>query len=388
MVHLVLRGLFIVMATAVAGLYAARTFTTSATGFIGTLGVAVAIALLLILADVLTPRKKLSEVSGVFLGLIVGMLAAYALSFLVDFVHTMFPEIGADLVEGIQVFIGVICVFGAISLILQTKDDFRFVIPYVEFTKQIRGTRPMILDSSAIIDGRFLDAAETNIIAGQVLIPRFVINELQTIADASDKLKRTRGRRGLDIVAKLQSDPKIDVSILEADAEGVGVDQKLVSLAAEMNGRLVTTDFNLAKVAEVRGVEVVNINALAEAMRPVVLPGEALRVEIIKPGESASQGVGYLEDGTMVVVENARHRMGQSVDLTVTSTLQTNAGRMIFGKVAEQDRATAGTTAGRPTGTGSDAAGTETPSPATNTSTHDTGNTGRATPKRRSGQRA
>lgn len=372
MVHLVLRGLFIVMATAVAGLYAARTFTTSATGFIGAIGLALAVALLLIVADVMTPRKKLSAVSGVFLGLIVGMLAAFALSFLVDFVHTMFPEIGADLVEGIKVFIGVICVFGAISLILQTKDDFRFVIPYVEFTKQIRGTRPMILDSSAIIDGRILDAAETHILAGQVLIPRFVINELQTIADASDKLKRTRGRRGLDIVAKLQENPNLDVSILEEDAEGVGVDQKLVSLAGEMNGRLVTTDYNLAKVSAVRGVEVVNMNALAEAMRPVVLPGESLQVKVIKPGESAGQGVGYLEDGTMVVVENARSHMGRSVDLTVTSTLQTNAGRMIFGKVSESDEAT---------GPESES-GTKTTGPA------DHGSTGRATAKRRTGQRS
>ncbi len=337
MVAMILRGLFILTTAAVAGIYAARTFDASLAGFLTTLFVAIGIALMIILIDVLTPRKKLSAISGLFLGLIVGMLATYALSFLVGFVHLMFPNIPDQLIEGTIVFIGVICVFGATSLIIQTKDDFRFVIPYVEFAKQIRGTRPMVLDSSAIIDGRILDVADTRILQGLVIVPRFVLNEMQTIADSNDKIKRARGRRGLDIVAKLQNHPQVDVVIEDAEGEGATVDQKLVSLSDDLHARLMTTDYNLNKVAELRGVDVININDLAGAMRPVVLPGEELSVQIIKPGESSGQGVGYMDDGTMVVVEQGREYIGQTIPLIVTSMLQTSAGRMIFGRVGDSE---------------------------------------------------
>jgi len=338
MVQFLLRGLFLVMIAAVAALYAVRTFTAVGDEYkiLATVIVAMAIGGVLITIDVVTPKKKLSAISGVFLGLIVGMLAAVALSFLVDYVAVVFEEaVPTVLVEGMKIFVGVICVFAAISLVLQTKDDFRFVIPYVEFAKQIRGPRPMILDTSAIIDGRILDIADTQILTGLVIVPRFVLNEMQTIADSSDKLKRTRGRRGLDILTKLQAHPMLEVSLEDADASGNTVDQKLVSLTQEMNGRLVTTDFNLAKIAEVRGVDVINMNTLAEAMRPVVLPGETMTVRLIKPGESPGQGVGYLDDGTMVVVERGRAMINEQVDVAVTSVLQTSAGRMIFGRPAD-----------------------------------------------------
>lgn len=346
MIQFVLRGIFIVMAAAVGALYAAQTFTTSLTGFIVTIVAAIAVSLIIIVADLLTPNKRLSAISGLFLGLIVGMLATFALSYLVDYVHFVAQDLVeepeslaalATLFQGLKVLIGLVCVFVSTSLILQTKDDFRFVIPYVEFAKQIRGTRPMLLDTSAIIDGRILDIAQTQIMAGLMIVPRFVLNELQTIADSSDKLKRARGRRGLDILTKLQNSPLVDVSIEGTDAQGATVDQKLVSLAQDMHARLMTTDFNLSKIAEVRGVDVININSLAEAMRPVVLPGEQMNVLIIKAGESPGQGVGYLEDGTMVVVEQARDQVGQSIRLTVTSVLQTAAGRMIFGRQAGRD---------------------------------------------------
>ncbi len=338
MVEFILRGMFLVTAAAVAALFAVRTFVQPGEeGHIfATIGAALLVAAGLVLLDIATPKKKLSAVAGMFLGLIVGMLATYALSFLVAYVVVLFPMIPNELVTGLTVFIGVICVFGSISLILQTKDDFRFVIPYVEFAKQIRGNRPMLLDSSAIIDGRILDVADTHLLQGQLVVPRFVVNELQTIADSSDKIKRARGRRGLDIVAKLQNHAQVDLSIEDADAEGASVDQKLVALADNMHALLVTTDYNLAKVAQLRGVDVVNFNDLAEAMRPVVLPGETMGVQIIKPGEGQGQGVGYLEDGTMVVVEQAADRLGDSVTLRVTSVLQTSAGRMVFGRLDGQ----------------------------------------------------
>ena len=319
MLLLLLRIAFILMSAMVVALYTAPkvaegtvTYTEATVAVLGTM----LVTGLIVLFDLLTPRKKLSAISGLFLGLITGMLAAYALSFVVDFISVLFPgDISSPLLTGTKVFIGVICVFVSITLIIQTKDDFRFVLPYVEFAKQIRGTRPMVVDTSAIIDGRILDIADTQILQGLLIVPRFVLNEMQTIADSADKLKRARGRRGLDIVTKLQRLATVDVAIEDADAEGATVDQKLMSLAQDLHGRLITTDFNLTKVAELRGVDVININRLAEALRPVVLPGELMSVKIVKPGESPSQGVGYLEDGTMVRGYVPAERLIQALEL-------------------------------------------------------------------------
>ncbi|MEX2543556.1 MAG: PIN domain-containing protein, partial [Phycisphaeraceae bacterium] len=216
---------------------------------------------------------------------------------------------------------------------LQTKDDFRFVIPYVEFAKEIRGSRPTIVDTSVIVDGRILDIIATGVMQGTLIVPKFVLNELQTIADSGEKLRRARGRRGLEILGKLQETHIVDVSIHEAEhVEGVGVDQKLIALAQQLQGRVMTNDYNLNKIARLRGVDVINLNDLAKALRPVVLPGEHMTVRLVKPGENPAQGVGYLEDGTMVVVEDGRDHLGREVRLVVTSTLQTSAGRMIFGR--------------------------------------------------------
>jgi uncharacterized protein YacL len=223
------------------------------------------------------------------------------------------------------------------SLVLQTKDDFRFVIPYVEFAKQIRGNRPILLDTSVIIDGRILELMDTKIFQGGLVVPKFVLNELQTVADSADKLRRARGRRGLDILQKIRERKDADVAIDESEVEGAGVDQKLVALAQQINARLMTNDFNLNKTATLRGVDVINLNDLAKAMRPVVLPGETMHVKIVKTGEGPGQGVGYLDDGTMVVVENARQSQGHDVELIVTSTLQTSAGKMIFGRFKSND---------------------------------------------------
>ena len=198
-----------------------------------------------------------------------------------------------------------ICYF-TISIVMRTKDDFRFVIPYVEFAKQTKGSRPLVLDTSAIVDGRIADLCESRLFDAPVVVPRFVLNELQLIADSADKLKRNRGRRGLDVLKKMQASPTIDVEIDETTAaeieEAKGVDQKLLLFTKIHNGRLATTDYNLTKVAQVRGVDVVNINDLANSLKVVALPGETMRVRIVKPGEEADQGIGYLDDGTMIVV--------------------------------------------------------------------------------------
>jgi len=196
----------------------------------------------------------------------------------------------------------------------------------------------MLLDTSVLIDGRLVEIVNAGAMQGGLIVPKFVINELQQIADSSEKLRRARGRRGLEMLQKLQNSPMTELVIDETDDEEIGsVDQKLIVHARRRQAKIVTNDTNLTKVANVRGIEAININELARSLRPLVPPGESLSVRVLKPGESAGQGVGYLEDGTMVVVENGRSHLDHQVDLIVTSTLQTSAGRMIFGKFAHEE---------------------------------------------------
>jgi uncharacterized protein YacL len=186
------------------------------------------------------------------------------------------------------------------------------------------------------VDGRIYDLCESRLFDAPIVVPRFVLNELQLIADSADKLKRNRGRRGLDVLKRMQSSTTIDVEIDDTPMpeldEAKGVDQKLLVFAKACNGRLATTDYNLTKVAQVRSVDVININDLANSLKVVALPGESMEVKIVKPGEESDQGIGYLDDGTMIVVEGGRNKIGRMIQLSVTSSLQTSAGKMIFGK--------------------------------------------------------
>ena len=294
-------------------------------------------AVFVFLLEVFTPTHKFAAVAGVFFALLVGLLISIVLATVVDMVTdsykiNMIPQTA----RAIKWVLGVCMCYLTISVVMRTKDDVRFVIPYVEFAKQTKGARPMILDTSAIIDGRIVGLCRSKLFDSPLVVPRFVLNELQFIADSADKLKRQRGRRGLDILNEMQGDPNIDVEVDDAvieDMEDVkGVDQKLVVFTRACNGRLATTDFNLSKVAQVRDVDVVNINDLASVLRVVALPGEGMQVKIIKTGEEADQGIGYLDDGTMVVVEDARNKIGRELLISITSSLQTSAGKMIFGK--------------------------------------------------------
>ncbi len=338
MVLWVLRGVFVVLIWAVALVAGSQSSEQLGAQAALWMAGAIGVGLIFVAVDVFLPRKSLAAISGAFLGLVVGMVFAYGLSLIVDLMmEVYFQGLGDDpLVGAVKLMLGIICCFLVISFILQTKDDVRFVIPYVEFARQSRGARPLLLDTSVIIDGRIADICETRIIDSPLFIPRFVLQELQAIADSTDKLKRNRGRRGLDMLNKLQTNEKVEIRISDARLpsveEGGDVDQKLVALAKKLDGRVVTNDYNLNKISQIRGVDVININDLANALKPVVMPGESMTVRIIKPGEEAGQGVGYLEDGTMIVVENARDKINEEIALVVTSVLQTSAGRMIFGR--------------------------------------------------------
>jgi uncharacterized protein YacL len=292
------------------------------------------LALGVIAVDIFTPRKRIEVISAIYFGLLVGVLLAYVMILALT---PLLPE-NRSLVIPIQLIVGAILCYVCTSLLLQTKDDFRFVIPYVEFSRELKGARPLVLDTSALIDGRLAELVSTSIVENQLIMPGFVLAELQAIADSNDRLRRARGRRGLDIVNRLRTESKLDFQIYDRELPefaGQPVDMKLVFLAKHLEGKLVTGDFNLNKVAKVHSVQVINLNEVAAALRPQFLPGETFEVRIAKAGEGPDQGIGYLEDGTMVVIEGGRHRINATLNVVVTSTLQTQAGRMLFAKVDE-----------------------------------------------------
>jgi uncharacterized protein YacL len=292
-------------------------------------------AIVVIIVDTFTPRKRIQTISAIYIGFIVGIFLTYLLQNAIQPTMQLYldPRVHQMFVTFITIFICYVC----ISTLLQTKDDFRFIIPYVEFSKEVKGARPLVLDTSVVIDGRIADVAETRVIDQPMIIPRFVLQELQSIADSSDKLRRNRGRRGLDILNRLQKSPGIEVRIHDGEIPELAgireVDQRLVVLAKHLGGKVVTNDYNLNKIARLQGVEVINLNDLANAMKPIVLPGESLTVKLLKRGEEQGQGIGYLDDGTMVVAEQGAYHLGETLRLSVTSVLQTSAGRMIFGRI-------------------------------------------------------
>ena len=303
-------------------------------GFLGVLAVATGV----LLADIAIRRKRLDTITAVYFGTIIGLFLTYVFQLALT---PLLPPAHTWIADWLRLALATIVCYTCISVLLQTKDDFRFIIPYVEFAKEVKGLKPYVLDTSVVIDGRIADIVETRVIDNQLVMPQFVIAELQAIADSSDKLRRNRGRRGLDILNRLRSDPKVDLMIYDRELPqfaGQPVDQKLVLLAKHLEGKVVTNDYNLNKVAKLHNVGVINLNDISNSLKPVFLPGEAIEVRIVKPGEEPGQGVGYLEDGTMVVIEGGRDHVGENVAATVTSVLQTSAGRMVFGRY---DRAVA-----------------------------------------------
>jgi uncharacterized protein YacL len=305
------------------------------------------LGVLIITTDVLVRNKQITTLSAVYFGLLLGLLLGNMFSAALD-PFLFDAEIAKEQAQrqAVRLLITVVCCYLSISTLLQTKDEFRFIIPYVEFSKQVKGGRPLVLDTSVIIDGRIADICDTRFIDTKLIVPRFVLQELQSVADSSDKLKRNRGRRGLDMLKRMQNNTKVDLQMHEANLpelrEVHKVDERLVVLAKALGARVVTNDYNLNKIAQLQGVEVINLNELANALKSVALPGEFMSVRLVKPGDQIGQGVGYLEDGTMVVVEQGRSFIGQDVTITVTSVLQTPAGRMIFGRIENRPPTAAG----------------------------------------------
>jgi uncharacterized protein YacL len=310
-------------------------------------GVIMAVGFCAVALDVLVRNKEITTISAIYFGLLMGLLLGTLFSMaLLPLVHDYFPERYASQMDQLLRFLlTVVCCYISMTTLLQTKDEFRFIIPYVEFAKQVKGVKPLVLDTSVIIDGRIADVCDTRIIDTKLVVPKFVLQELQAIADSSDKLKRNRGRRGLDMLKRMQNNTKVELQMHDGNLpelrEVPKVDERLVVLAKVLGARVVTNDYNLNKIAQLQGVEVINLNEVANALKSVALPGEIMGVRLVKQGDQLGQGVGYLDDGTMVVVEQGRPYIGHEVTITVTSVLQTPAGRMIFGRIDASRKAVA-----------------------------------------------
>jgi len=292
----------------------------------------------IVILEFVMKRFSVRNLSAAVFGLIFGFFMAW----IVTSVLRLIP-MSAELFSSLQIILILIFCYLGMVIAMRGKDEFNLIVPYIKFVRQDEREDVILLDTSVIIDGRIADILQTKFIEGRIVIPRFVLRELQQIADSGDSLKRNRGRRGLDILNRIQKDSHLNVRINEEDFPEIkDVDAKLVKLGQLVGGRVVTNDFNLNKIAELQGVTVLNINELANALRPIVLPGEMMDIRISKEGKEYNQGVGYLDDGTMVVVDNTRHMIGQVIKVAVTSVLQTSAGRMIFAKFEEASKPQAG----------------------------------------------
>ena len=275
----------------------------------------------------LPAQQLVAAIIGLIIGLVVAALLAWPLSLLPPPLGEVLPFIGA-------------IIFGYLGMAVMTirqRDIMHLLGGRLSFKEMgLRRENYVLLDTSVIIDGRIADISRTGFVTGTMLIPRFILNELQHIADSSDMLRRNRGRRGLDMLNKLQKESVVPISIHDIDVEEAQeVDDKLVMLAKELHCPIVTNDYNLNRVAELQGVTVLNINELANAVKAIFLPGESMKLRIIQEGREVGQGVGYLDDGTMVVVENGRRYIGSAVEVVVTKVLQTAQGRMIFARLEE-----------------------------------------------------
>ena len=292
--------------------------------------IGVAAAFFVILVERGMEKLSLRGLSSVVFGLILALIISKFLSNAVDLIPTLDPLASGT----IKLVLLLILSYFGIVFAVRGRDEFNLIIPYVKFDRQDQKDAILILDTSSVIDGRILDLCQTKFIEGRLVLPRFVLKELHHVADSQDTLKRARGRRGLDVLNKMKKIAELNLKIDEEDfPELVSVDEKLVKMAKVLSAKVLTTDFNLNKVAEFQGVTILNINELAGALRPVVLPGEILEVRLVKEGKENNQAIGYLDDGTMVVVENARKYLGGLHKVNVSSVLQTASGRMIFGKL-------------------------------------------------------
>ncbi len=346
----VLRGLFVLLMAAVG--FSFVTTDPRELGGIGSVGgsswlamaFALSLGVLMVILDIISGRRKLAVFSGVAFGILVGLTVAYALSFGVALVvdNVLLPgglnsRENAAVTSFLNLLIGTIVCYFSISFVLQTKDDVRFIIPYVEFRRDTRGVKPIVVDTSAMMDPRLTDIVGSGFIDGRLIVPQSVVGELQLISDHPDRAKAGRAREGLDRLAAMQRNEAVDVRIFDDRADRTqpaeeDVDGHVIDLARQLEGRVMTVDANMGKVAKLAGVIVLNLNDLSDAVRIPAMPGDELSLHITRRGNVAGQGVAHLPDGTMVVVEEASDYVGDDVQAVVTNATQTSSGRMVFAR--------------------------------------------------------
>jgi len=329
MMTLIFIRVFFILLSVFVGYFIANSIDPSVeAGFVGG-GVGLIASALLIVAERIMRKVSTRNLSAAVFGLIFGLFMAWLLTNAMKLI-----PMDDAVFSSIQIVLTLIFCYLGMVIAMRGKDEFKLVIPYVKFTREDRGDELILLDTSVIIDGRIADVCTTRFIEGRLIVPKFVLKEMQQIADSSDSLKRNRGRRGLDVLNKIRKNTNIDIKIEEEDYPDItDVDAKLVKLAKVLGAKIFTNDYNLNKIAQIQDVTVLNLNDLANALKPIILPGETVQIRIVKEGKEFNQGVAYLEDGTMVVVDNTRQLIGQNVKAVVTSVLQTSAGRMIFAKL-------------------------------------------------------
>ncbi len=282
-----------------------------------------------VLFEILARRVSLKGLSSGVFGIMFGLILGRMFTFLL--VIFKMPE---DMSAAFTSYIYLVCVYLGLTLGLKGKEEFNLIIPYVRFRRQEFKEENIVVDTSSIIDGRIVDIVKTGFLEAKFVVSRFVLNELQALADSTDYLKRQKGKRGIEILHSLKKEPAIEVVIHEEEFDAhLEVDEKLVKLAKLLESKILTTDYNLNRIAQLQGVKILNINDLVNALKPILLPGEKLSLKLIKEGKEHNQAIGYLEDGTMVVVENSKWLIGKTVDVEVTSILQSPSGRIIFTKI-------------------------------------------------------
>ncbi|MFO7956112.1 MAG: PIN domain-containing protein [Candidatus Brocadiia bacterium] len=332
MVLWVFRAVFILASAGTAysiGLDVGHPFEALLIGIFGSLAV--------IVAEWFVSRGPIALISSIVFGALLGLLFATLTVQVLGLAMTKetMEQIRGHLTGAFIVVYGYL----GIAFIYESRDKFNLIVPYVEFRREEKGVKPAVLDTSVIIDGRLPDIVKAGVLDGPLIVPQLVLHELHKIADSDDRLKRERGRLGLETLHRIQEDPEIDIRVQElAPDYSRPVDEQLVRIAKMLNGRLVTTDYNLNRLASVDGISVINFNELANALKPIALPDEEITIKLIKRGEQPGQAVGYLQDGTMVIVEDADHLIGEEAKVLVRNTITRETGRMIFARPVQANR--------------------------------------------------
>lgn len=319
----ILRAFFVFICTAAAfRLGDFNPILSTALGFV--------VGLVVVFFEVFARKVSLKGLSSMVFGILLGVLLAWIFNKTLEFF--LLPK---DITHSVRIFVTFIFIYLGVTLGLKGRGEFNLIIPYVKFQRKNLKEETIVVDTSIIIDARILDIVKTGFLEARFLVPRFVLNELQALADSTDHMKRQKGKRGIEVLHSLKKESNIEVDIYNEDVEGVkSVDEKIVVLAQTLDGKILTTDYNLNRIAQLQGIRVLNINDLANALKPTFVAGERFSIKLIKEGKEHNQAIGYLEDGTMVVVESAKWLIGKTADIEVTSVLQSPSGRIIFTKLA------------------------------------------------------